>query len=449
MKTNDLPFDFESFKGEQSILVLLNLAVLAGLVLVHVLFLSLLGPPSRLLIFLITARFLLLIAELLWVQNLGPSVKPWPIIVYRHMGIWVSIAFAFLASYVAGGLEQSAVADSHYSVLMVLPIISAAFYFRLPGALAVTAVTIVLTFLQVFFFFQRHPPTDVTEYFEAATVCLIFLVVALVVSLLVSYLRQEQIKLNENLTELYKTRDRLMAEEKLAAVGRLASGIAHEIRNPVAMISSSLNVATRQEKDPRVRAEMFAVATQEAARLEKMTDDFLEYARVKPAVKKSVSLLDTLGYVASLGKAKASQTNVVIRLDVSPDMRATIDDNQVQGALLNLLTNAFDATPSGGLVTLGANANANRELTIYVENSGERVRDEVVRRIFEPFFTTKEKGTGLGLSIVHNIARSHGGKATLAINEPGRVRFSIVIPEAVNNESTNGGSKANGSHSHS
>ena len=427
MAPNDPASDFESLKGEQSLLVLLNLAVLAALVFVHVSFLSLLGPPSRPLIILVAIRFLMLISELLWLQDVK-TLDGRAVLLYRHLAIWLSIAFAFLASYLAGSAGVSGIADSHYSVLMVLPIISAAFYYRLPGALGVTAVAIALTFLQMWLFFRRHPPSDVTEYFEAATVCLIFLVVGPVVWLLVTYLRREQLKLKDNLEELHRTRDQLVTEEKLAAIGRLASGIAHEIRNPVAMIASSLTMATRPKTDSLIRDEMFEVAAQEAARLEKMTGDFLEYARMKAPVSKAVFLHDTLGYVASLGKAKAAQANIFINLDVSQDLKSSIDDSQIQAALLNLLTNAFDAMPSGGEVTLGAFKDGNGDLIIYVENSGDQLSEEVAQHIFEPFFTTKQKGTGLGLSIVHNIARSHGGSATLAVNEPGRVRFAITIP---------------------
>ncbi len=431
MRSNDIAIDFQLFKQQQSVLVLLNLGVLAGLVLVHVSFLSLLGLPSRLLLTVVTVRFLTLIAELLWLQSTGDLQRSL-VTIYQHLTIWVNIAFAFLVSYLAGSSDVAVISDSHYSVLMILPIISAASYFRLPAALAVSAVTIILTFLQVWLFYRRHPPADVTEYFEAATVSLIFLVVTLVVWLLVADLRREHNRLQHNLAELYATRDRLVAEEKLAAVGRLASGIAHEIRNPVAMISSSLTMATRYTRDSPIAAEMFDVATQEAARLERMTSDFLEYARTKAPVKKSVSLADTLGYVASLGKAKASQNKVEIRLNVAPELTAVIDGAQIQQALLNLLTNAFEAMPSGGVVTLGANPNLDHEVTIYVENTGHRVSDEVARRIFEPFFTTKQKGTGLGLSIVHNIAQSHGGSATLEINEPGKVRFCITLPNPSN-----------------
>jgi signal transduction histidine kinase len=427
MKPLDVAPDLESFRAEQSFLIVLNLAVLAGLLFVHVSFLSLLGPPSNLLIIVVALRFLMLISELLWLQNLETN-RRWPVTLYRHLSIWLCIGLAFLASYVAGAASASVIPDSHYSVLMVMPIISAAFYFRLHGALAVIAIAIAVTFLQVWFFFRRHPPSDASEYFEAATVCLIFLVVGLLVWLLATYLRREQIKLKANLAELNRTRDLLVTEEKLAAVGRLASGIAHEIRNPVAMISSSLTMAKRQSNNSQIRDEMFEVATQEAARLEKMTTDFLEYARIRNPVTKHVFLRDTLGYVATLVKAKASQTNIVLNLDVSQDLQAMIDDWQIQGALLNLLTNAFDATPSGGEVTLGAFTDIDGDLVIYVENSGDRLSDEVGQHMFEPFFTTKQKGTGLGLSIVHRIARSLGGKAMLAINEPGRVRFAITIP---------------------
>ncbi|HLO01232.1 MAG TPA: ATP-binding protein [Pyrinomonadaceae bacterium] len=432
MRSNAIAFDSQLFKQQQSILVLLNLGVLAGLVLVHVSFLSLLGVPSLLLLIVVTGRFLALIAELLWLQSTG-ELQPSLVAIYKHLTIWVNIAFAFLVSYLAGSSDVSVISDSHYSVLMILPIISAASYFRLPATLAVCAVTIVCTFLQVWLFYRRHPPADVTEYFEAATVCLIFLVVTLVVWLLVSDLSREHLRLKQNLAELYATRDRLVAEEKLAAVGRLASGIAHEIRNPVAMISSSLTMATRYERDSPVRAEMFDVATQEAARLERMTSEFLEYARTKAPVKKPVSLADTLGYVASLGKAKAGQNNVEIRLNVASELKAVIDDTQIQQALLNLLTNAFEAMPSGGVVTLGAKPALPHAVTIYVEDTGHKISDEVAQRIFEPFFTTKQKGTGLGLSIVHNIAQSHGGTATLEINEPGRVRFSLSLPNPGNN----------------
>ena len=426
MPISELTFDL--FKRQQSMLVLLNLGALAALVPVHISFISLLGLPSQVLLITLTVRFLLLIAELYWLQS-AQVFRRSLVNAYHHLSIWLNLGFAFLVSHLAGFSSPTGIPDTHYSVLMILPIISAAFYFRLPGALAVSTVAAALMSLQVWLFYRTHPPADLTEYFEVATVSLTFLVVSLVVWLLVSNLNREHIKLQENLTELHATRDRLAQEEKLAAVGRLASGIAHEIRNPVAMISSSLTVATQQEQDPATRSEMYDVAAQEAARLERMTSDFLSYARSRILDRKSVALIDTLDYIASLGSAKASESNIEIKLDVVPGLRTLIDEFQIQQALLNLITNAFDAMPTGGVVTLGAHQETSHELTIYVENSGERISDEAVAHLFEPFFTTKEKGTGLGLSIVRNIAQAHGGRATLGVNKSGRVRFCITLPD--------------------
>ncbi|HWQ35161.1 MAG TPA: ATP-binding protein [Blastocatellia bacterium] len=411
------------FRQQETTLALLNLAVIAALLLVHAAFISLLGLPSRWLVLALAARFLLLIVELIWLQRLTQPPSPALAAAWTHYSIWINIAFAFLAAHLGGA------ADTHYSVLMVLPVIAAAWRFSLPGTLAIAAVAIALTFLEVRLFFRSHPPAQTSEYFEAATVSLIFLVVALVVRLLVRNLRREELKLRESLAELRRTQDRLVAEEKLAAIGRLSSGIAHEIRNPVAMISSSLTMAN-QSSDAALRTEMFEIAAQEATRLERLTTEFLTYARGKEPERRRVKLGATLGYVVSLMKAQAAESNVALRLECPVEFEASVDDFQIQQALLNLLGNALDATPSGGRILIGGSVNERNELTLFVENSGERIPDEVAARIFEPFFSTKNKGTGLGLAIVRNIAQAHRGRAELTMNEPGRVRFSLIIPQS-------------------
>lgn len=416
----------ELFRQQEITLILLNLSVIAALLLVHTAFISLLGVPSRLLVLALALRFVLLLAELIWWQRLRAPISPVMTACWPHYFIWINIGFAFLSSRLGGA------ADTHYSVLMVLPVIAAASRFSLPGTLAVTAVAITLTILEVWLYFRQHPPSQFSEYFEAATVSLIFLVVALVVWPLVRHLRQEQEKLKASYAELKQMQERLVAEEKLAAVGRLAGGIAHEIRNPVAMIASSLATAG-QSHDAAMRAEMFAIASQEAARLERLTTEFLTYARGREPVRQTVSLNTTLGYLISLIRARAADAGISIEADYSDNLTARVDDFQLQQALLNLLNNALEATPRNGRVVITAHAGAQHELIISVLNTGHAIPAEIAARIFEPFFSTRNKGTGLGLAIVRNIAQAHGGRVELTRNENEAVQFTITIPDAATN----------------
>lgn len=411
--------EIESYKRNESALILINMAVIASLFAVHIIFLFQLGKPSNILLFTLSIRFIILIFELIWLQKLSLNSSAKIINFYNQFSIWINIIFAFIAS-VFGGAP-----DSHYSVLMIIPIISAAFHFKLWQTLTVAVVTVILTFLEIWIYFQQKPPIDYGEFFEAATVSLIFLVVGLVVWLLIDYLKEKEKKLQQSLAELQQTQAKLVREEKLAAVGQLAGSIAHEIRNPVAMIASSLAMAEKQ-KSP-IKEEMLDIATKEAKRLESLTSDFLSYARTKLPDLKETKISDVLNYVASLIKAKSDEQNVKLIVNCSEKLLAKIDSPQIQQALLNLLMNALDATKENGKINLGAEKEGDY-FKIIVENDGEAISGEIVEKIFEPFFTAKPKGTGLGLSIVKNIIQAHQGEIYLANNENGCVRFEILIP---------------------
>ena len=190
-------------------------------------------------------------------------------------------------------------------------------------------------------------------------------------ALLVGRLRREQGRLRDSLAELERARDRLVSEEKLAAVGRFASAIAHEVRNPVAT---------------------------------------------------------TVGYVAGLAQARLSQAGLQLTVQCPEDLVAPFDPFQVHQALLNLMMNACDATPSDGLITMRARPVPGGGVALFVENSGPAIPEDVVPKLFEPFFTTKPRGSGLGLAISRAIARGHGGDLVLEVNEPGRVRLALNIP---------------------
>jgi two-component system, NtrC family, sensor histidine kinase HydH len=412
----------DSYKKQETILILLNISVLAALFVTHIGFISLLGRPSALLLTTLSARFIILVLELFWIQQIDSETSPGRLDLHTHFSVWLNIAFAFAASYLGG------TADSHYSVLMIIPIITAAYRYRLRRTLAIAAVAVVLTFLEVWLYYRQNPPSEFSEYFEAATVSLIFLVVGLVVWLLVDNLRSEEQKLQTSLSELRLVQEKLVAEEKMAAVGQLSSAVAHEIRNPVAMIASSLQLAEKQAADSPLREEMFRIATEEARRLEILTSDFLAFARTRPPAVKKENVRQTLEYIADLSKARLAEKNCRLAIDADAALTARFDSAQMQQALLNLLLNATDAAPGHSTVLVGAEERAGR-LTLFVENAGEQIDESIAARIFEPFFTNKPKGTGLGLSIVRKIAQLHGGDARLAVNEAGRIRFELEIPD--------------------
>jgi len=414
--------NIESYKRREAALILMNIMVLAALFIVHIVFLFEIGVPSKFLIYTLAARFIILIFELLWVQKLTIEKSASVIRLQTHLSIWLNIIFAFVAS-IFGGTP-----DSHYSVLMIIPIIQAAYYFNLPKTLGVTLVAIVLTFLEVWIYFKYKPPIDYGEFFEAATVSLIFFVVGIVVWLLVGNLREEESKLVESLAKLKETQDKLVSEEKMAAVGQLSSAIAHEIRNPVAMIASSLEMASKQPENSPLKAEMFEIAAQESKRLEILTDDFLMFARTKEPEIRQNNVCENLEYVASLARAKLTEKQIAVTINCDKNFNAGFDAGQIRQALLNLLMNAADASPENGRIELGCAESAGM-LKIYVENDGEAIENAIVERIFEPFYTEKPKGTGLGLAIARKIARAHGGDLVLAYNETGRVRFEIELPK--------------------
>ncbi len=259
---------------------------------------------------------------------------------------------------------------------------------------------------------------------------LIYLVVTPVVAMLVRGLRERELDLRRHAEELQQTRDRLVAEEKFAAIGRLASAVAHEIRNPVTTIVTSLATATRPTTSAPVREELFDIAGREAARLERVTTDFLAYAKPRPVEARETSLASALGYVGDLLRSRAESREVRVTVEADEGFTASVDAFQLHQALLNLGLNAVQAASPGSVVMLRAWVEAER-VTLAVENIGPTIPDDVVTRLFEPFFTTRGDGTGLGLSIARNIARAHGGDVLLAANGPTGVRFDIVLPRVV------------------
>jgi len=421
--TVDEPFEtaITSFRQQTSIFSIVNLFVIAGLLLLQVLLTPYWGRLSLVLFVALGFGFLFHTAVFIWIQA-RPNTITAKMILYLTVA---SIAVNSKLTLIAAATNHE---DSQYFALMIIPILEAAFRFSLLATMVVVAIADALSFFWVWEYYRVHPSQQFNEYIEAGTVTVIYTLVGIIVWLLVNRLKQKEIHMARNLEELRQTRKQLSEEEKLAAVGRLSSAIAHEIRNPVAMISSSLDMANESGATETERKEMFGIAAKEAKRLEKLTGDFLEYAKPQVLEKANSSASDTLLYVASACKAYALETGVVVKVEVQPDLTISMDAGRVQQALLNLLKNAIEASQAEQSITLRGILTDKGGIWLEVHNVGPPIPKEALKQIFEPFFTTKRHGTGLGLAIARNIARAHGGDLFLRVNEPGRVCFTLELP---------------------
>jgi len=414
--------DFQVFRRQESSLILLNLSILALLILVQVLFLPVVGTFPKVLILLFAGRFIEQSLEFLWLQGRTEPVSPRVTYFYSRLSVWAHVGFAFLVTLI------SEAEDSHYWVLMVLPIVSAAFRFTWLGTLLVALMGGVFNLFQVWFHYRGLPGVPGWEYFEAATMLLLLLVVAGVVWLLASYLREEEGRLRESLCALERAQKALVAKEKMAAIGRLASSIAHEIRNPVGMIVSSIAMVKQQGLQGPQKQEICDILLSESRRLEQLSNDFLAYASAREPKRRNTLVRSTLECVAGLAAAQMEERGKKIAIACPDTLEGYFDPFQIQQALLNLLVNASDACTAGSEIVMRAEASNANGVNIQVENpTGSPICEEARAQLFEPFFTTKPGGTGLGLCIARNIAHAHQGDLNLVCNERGRVAFELAL----------------------
>jgi two-component system sensor histidine kinase PilS (NtrC family) len=233
----------------------------------------------------------------------------------------------------------------------------------------------------------------------------------------------------QDLTELRQMEEAMRRSDRLAVVGGLAAGLAHEIRNPLASMCGSIEILGGSPHLDAQERRLMHVVLSEAERLEALVRDFLSFARPASPQLEELSGARAMAETVDLFRPILRDRGIELAESFDEAVRLYADPRQLRQVLWNLLGNAADATPAGGRVTVRL-VSHNQHALLEVADSGEGIAQEDLGRIFDPFFTTKERGTGLGLAIVHRIVEAHGGELSVR-SEPGQgSTFRVALPLA-------------------
>ena len=226
--------------------------------------------------------------------------------------------------------------------------------------------------------------------------------------------------------------------EKLAAVGRLAAGVVHEINNPLATIAACAEALEQRADEGAFDAseaaddldEYLGLIKSEAFRCKSITTGLLDFSRLRTGDRHPMDVGEMLKSSANLIAHQNRGNRIEIAFDIADNMpRVNADSGQIQQAVIALATNAIDAMPDGGTLTFRA-FSENRRIAIEIEDTGVGIQPEDMPKVFEPFFTTKEvgRGTGLGLAVCYGIITDHGGRLNVRSNIGKGSTFTILLP---------------------
>jgi two-component system NtrC family sensor kinase len=237
--------------------------------------------------------------------------------------------------------------------------------------------------------------------------------------------------IGRDMTGEREMRARLMETERLAAVGELVAGVAHEVNNPLSSISAFAQLLLREEGLTPQQRESIDVIRSETGRASQVVRDLLAFARRSAPQREPLDLNQVVERTIRLRNYQLTSSGIHVALDLSPDIPAIHGDaRQLQQVVLNLVTNAIQAMANigGGTLSIATRADRNR-VVLDVADTGPGIPPDTRARIFEPFFTTKPEGegTGLGLSVSYGIIIAHGGTITL-VDSPSGARFLVSIP---------------------
>jgi signal transduction histidine kinase len=335
-------------------------------------------------------------------------------------GRTISVVLQLIVVYLLIGYTEGIV--SSYYLMLLLPLVSAASYLGMAGTLATSIVAIgaYLSFLRFVDFKEVFIPPE--QQHVLAIRCLPLAIAAVLVNSLGAAIRTQSAKYKSIAEQLTAAEAAMRRTERLAALGQLSAGLAHELRNPLSSIKGSADLLARSasHNDPMAK-ELAEIISAEVDRTNSLVTRFLDFARPLEPRREPADVTDIIDRAVSRAKVE------VIR-NYSPSLpQLAVDPELMEQVFLNLVTNASQASAPGDPVTIRTRE-IDGQAEVSVIDRGCGIPPDKIETIFNPFVTTKQNGVGLGLAIVAKIVDGHGGKMSVE-SEPGKgSTFRVLLP---------------------
>lgn len=236
----------------------------------------------------------------------------------------------------------------------------------------------------------------------------------------------------QDLTEIRNLEEKLQSSERMALLGQLAGGLAHEFRNPLSAISGAIEILSTEAQQSDISYRLTRVATREIERLNLIVEDFLLLTSpVKVTNSKLVDLGQIVKDTINSFKSTVKREDIIIEIYVENGVLIEADSYRLKQVFWNLLDNSMDSMPSGGTIEIKCSVEKGK-VNLSFSDEGEGIKEEDFSRVFDPFFTTKEIGTGLGLAIVQKVVEGYNGNISIYSSVGKGTKFVLSLPEPLN-----------------
>lgn len=324
-----------------------------------------------------------------------------------------------------------------YRRLYYVPIVLGGVWFALRGGIVTAILASLLYMPHVLFHWQHNPTIALEQYLEIV----LYNVIGCLTGFLSQRERQQKLryqtaaetlegsylKLREQADQIIEIEEQLRRADRLSALGELSAGMAHEIRNPLGSIKGTAEILRDGVSPDDPKLEFADILIKEVDRLNKVLEDFLRFAKPEPVEHGRFSPAEVVHEVLELTRQQAVSSRVEVQTDLEEGLEIPGRAEQIKQALLNLVLNALQAMPDGGILKVSCKMKA-QELWINVSDNGPGIPTEIRERIFNPFVTTRDSGTGLGLAITQRIVQGHDGHISLCSSPEQGASFTICLP---------------------